>query len=146
MLKFRKMTKEDCERIANLEKENFAHPWSYDSLLKEVDNKMALFISAIVDDAVVGYAGMYKVCDEGDITNVVVDKDYRGKGIASGMIEYLINKAETIGIKDMTLEVRVSNEAAIHLYEKFGFESAGIRPGFYDSPDEDAMIMWKYYH
>ncbi len=143
MLKYREMTEEDCKEVAILEKENFEHPWSFDSLIKEVHNESSVFITAVSDGKVAGYAGMYIVCDEGDITNIVVGEDYRGKGIASGMMDYLIQKADSMKINDMTLEVRVSNLTAIHLYEKFGFVSEGIRPGFYDSPNEDAMIMWR---
>ena len=59
------------------------------------------------------------------------------------MLLELIRQGEEMGIADFTLEVRKSNAAAIHLYEKAGFRSEGIRPGFYDKPKEDAVIMWR---
>jgi hydroxylamine reductase (hybrid-cluster protein) len=71
-----------------------------------------------------------------------------GKGIlVSGhdlkMLEELLRLGAERGITAYTLEVRVSNAPAIRLYEKFGFVSEGIRPGFYEKPTEDAMIMWR---
>lgn len=59
------------------------------------------------------------------------------------MLRHLMKESEQEGIRAFTLEVRVSNAAAIHVYEKLGFVSEGIRPGFYEKPDEDAMILWK---
>ena len=60
------------------------------------------------------------------------------------MLSYLCQKGEEKGIVNFTLEVRAGNQAAIHVYEKSGFVSVGLRPGFYDRPKEDAMIMWRY--
>ena len=60
------------------------------------------------------------------------------------MLQELFVVGESIGVENFTLEVRVSNAPAIHIYEKLGFVSAGVRPRFYEKPVEDAMIMWKY--
>ena len=144
MVTYREMLKEDVQALARLEEDNFPHPWSEQSLLKEVDREESLFVVAEADGTVAGYAGMYLIGDEGDITNLVVDSACRNRGIGHGLMKYLLDKAENKGIKAVTLEVRVSNAGAIRLYEAHGFVSQGIRPGFYDSPREDAMIMWYY--
>ena len=89
-----------------------------------------------------GIAGMRIVCGEGDIDNVAVLPEYRNHGIASSLVEELLKAGKEAGVEEFTLEVRVSNEAAIRVYEKAGFVSEGIRPGFYEDPKEDANIMW----
>ena len=95
-----------------------------------------------MDDRVVGFAGFADICKEGNIDNVVVAKEYRRQGIARRLLQELIASGEDICVQTFTLEVRVSNQSAISLYESMGFVSEGIRPGFYDQPKEDAMIMW----
>ena len=72
-----------------------------------------------------------------------VAADYRKKGIGRKMMEYMLERAKENGMGDCTLEVRVSNQPAIRLYESLGFKGEGVRPGFYDKPKEDALIMWK---
>ena len=79
-----------------------------------------------------------------DITNVAVVEKFRKKGVATELLEQLFLRGYERGIENFTLEVRVGNAPAIHLYEKLGFERSGIRPNFYEKPKEDALIMWKY--
>ncbi|MDE7046332.1 MAG: ribosomal protein S18-alanine N-acetyltransferase, partial [Acetatifactor sp.] len=98
---------------------------------------------ALADGEVAGCCGMTNICQEGNIDNVVVAERFRNRGIACAMLKSLIAAGEEAGITAFTLEVRVSNAAAIHLYEKLGFVSEGIRPRFYEKPTEDARIMWK---
>ena len=85
-----------------------------------------------------------QVLDEADITNVSVDAASRRDGVGESMLQELMRRGEQKGIKAFTLEVRESNLAAISLYQKLGFVSAGIRKNFYDAPKENAVIMWKY--
>lgn len=143
MVQIREMTEDDVSQVAKLEKMYFSTPWSEISLQKELYNKDSLFLVAQYDDKIVGYCGVYLVQDEGDITNVLVEETYRNRGIASIILENMISQLEKKGIYNITLEVRVSNEQAIHLYQKYDFKGEGIRPGFYDKPREDAIIMWR---
>ena len=83
------------------------------------------------------------IAGEGNITNVVIAPEARNQGIGTAMLRHLMAEGNREGLTAYTLEVRVSNVAAIHVYEKLGFESAGIRPGFYEKPVEDAIIYWK---
>lgn len=141
---FRDMTVEDTWQIAELEKDIFSMPWSRESLLHELEGTHgAHYIVAAHESIVVGYAGFWQVFDEAHITNIAVKKEYRRKGIAFRLMAEMDALCQRLGILYQTLEVRVSNEAAIHMYEKTGFVSAGIRPGYYEKPQEDANIMWK---
>ena len=88
-----------------------------------------------------GYIGMYLAADEGEITNVAVDPACRRRGIGEGLLTEMKKRAADHKIARIVLEVRVSNEGAIRLYEKQGFSSVGIRRGFYELPKEDARIM-----
>ena len=89
--------------------------------------------------------GLSKIVGEGYVTNIAVLPEYRRLGIGEKILGYVIDntKAE---LEFISLEVRVSNIAAISLYEKFGFERAGLRKRFYTNPQEDAIIMTKYFN
>lgn len=133
--------------LADIESAAFSEPWSSDALAEELQNPLAVFY--VAEDAktghAVGYLGMHHILDEGYVTNIVVHQDYRRKGIASALINNAVEYAHAHKMKRITLEVRVSNAAAISLYENFRFKRDGIRPNFYDSPKEDAAIYSLYF-
>jgi ribosomal-protein-alanine N-acetyltransferase len=133
----------DIDQIADIESICFSLPWSKASFENELRNELAYYQVAEVADKVVAYMGMWKVIDECHITNVAVLPEYRNKGIASMLIEKMIEICRCSEISAMTLEVRVSNEPAINLYKKHGFVPVGKRPGYYFKPVEDALIMWR---
>ena len=83
------------------------------------------------------------IAGEGDVSNVAVYEEHRGKHIATALMQELLRVGEEKGIRDFTLEVREQNQPAIRLYEHAGFVSEGIRPNFYDKPKDNAVIMWK---
>lgn len=143
MIKIRPMERKDVERISQLEEETFSMPWSRDAFLDMIEKEDARYYVAETDGIVTGGCGVLLIAGEGNITNVVVDRAYRNQGIGTKMLQYLIEDGYRNGLTAFTLEVRVSNEGAIHLYEKLGFSSEGIRKDFYEKPTEDAMIMWK---
>lgn len=123
----------------------FKIPWSRDAFIEEITrNQFAVYLSAMMDGRVIGYAGMWHVCEEGHITNIAVHPEYRRIGIGCRLMEGLIDIARRRGITDMTLEVRASNTAAQKLYMKYGFEQAGRRKSYYADNGEDAIIMWKH--
>jgi len=129
--------------IIVIEKLSFTIPWTKNAFLHELqNNKFAVYLSAKMGDRIVGYAGMWKIFDEGHITNVAVHPEFRRMGIGSMLLERLINLAKRDGITKMTLEVRQSNKAAQALYKKYGFKAAGIRKEYYADNGEDAVIMW----
>lgn len=137
------METEDVSQVSQLEQKYFSLPWSYESILREVKNPHSLFCVAEQDGHIVGYGGMLLIAEEGDITNIVVEEAFRGQGLGRKLMEFLLWEGQQSGIREFTLEVRVSNESAIRLYRSLGFSSEGIRPKFYAQPEEDAYIMWK---
>ncbi|MDF2522861.1 MAG: ribosomal-protein-alanine acetyltransferase [Clostridiales bacterium] len=140
----REMSLEHIDDVMVVEHLSFSIPWSKEAFIEEIsNNQFAHYISAFVGAKVVGYAGMWKVCDEGHITNVAVHPDYRGTGIGSCLIEKLLDMAKSYKIVSMTLEVRKSNLVAQALYSKYGFEVGGFRRRYYADNGEDALIMWK---
>jgi ribosomal-protein-alanine N-acetyltransferase len=140
------MHPDHLDDLAELESLAFARPWSYDALAEELQNPLAVFYVAedVDTERALGYIGMHHILDEGLIANVVVHPGYRRRGVATTLMKEIIEYVENHDITRLTLEVRVSNTPAITLYESLGFERDGLRPGFYDSPKEDAVIYSLY--
>lgn len=146
MITYERMQMNDCERAAKLEGEIFGcDAWTVADFQESLCCDYAVYVVARDDEGepVVACAGVRNMCGDGDITNVLVDKKYRERGIAEHLLQHLMDEGREIGVRNFTLEVRRSNTPAIKLYEKLGFVSEGIRPGFYDNPKEDAVIFWK---
>ena len=132
----------DLDAVSRIEASSFTMPWSRQAFENLLTDPASLYLVAEADGQAVGCCGVMNILGEGDINNVAVDPDYRGRGIARQMLGELLRQGREMGIREFTLEVRVSNAPAIHIYEELGFVSEGIRPGFYEKPREDAMIMW----
>ncbi len=143
MVVYRKMTAEDVPFISRLEEETFSMPWSADSFLEMIGKEDARYYVAEEDGRLLGGCGVLMIAGEGNITNVAIAPEARNRGIGTALLRHLMAEGEREGLTAYTLEVRVSNAAAIHVYEKLGFVSAGVRPGFYEKPVEDALIFWK---
>lgn len=147
-IRIRVATAEDIDAMTELDATCFSAPWSRASFEAELTtNQLAWYLVAeeIISEGVgliIGYAGLWAIEDEGHITNVAVHPDYRRMHLGHILVEMLIDQTRKEGLKRFTLEVRVSNAAAIALYEQFGFVSAGLRKGYYEDNNEDAMIMW----
>lgn len=139
----RKLTEEDVEPLSAIESASFSMPWSAEDFAALLTRDYCVYYVAEVDGEVAGCCGMTNICNEGNIDNVVVAEKFRGQGIATALLERLLEEGDSLGVTAYTLEVRVSNTPAIHVYEKLGFVSEGIRPNFYEKPTEDANIMWK---
>ncbi len=138
------MTAEDIDDAAALESANLGkEAWNRKQLLEALTRDDTIYLVAKKAGRVVGLCGVRNVSGEGEVTNVSVAGDCRGEGIGYKMVKQLLERGRGIGIEDYTLEVRAGNEHAIHLYERLGFKSEGVRPGFYEEPKEDAVIYWK---
>lgn len=135
------MDRSHISQIAQLERECFSTPWTEAMLEEELFNPQASFIVAEDGEGnILGYAGLHVVLDEGYIDNIAVEPDARRHGVASALLD-IYCRFGAVNLAFLTLEVRASNEAAIGLYEKYGFHRAGLRPGYYQQPREDAVIM-----
>ncbi len=141
-MQIRRMTEADLEQVCAIEKETFSDPWSEDDFRNSLLDDKNDYLVVDIDGMIAGYCGFWGVIDEGDIFNVAVRKEYRRQHIGADMLKALIEKGRERGITSFTLEVRLSNEPAIRLYEDLGFQRAGIRKDFYSKPKEDAVIMW----
>ena len=134
----------DIPAMVDIENRSFARPNSEDMFRREIEENPDMdYAIAEIDGKMAGFAGLWRVAGEGHINNVVVAPEYRGRGVGTEIINKLTDDARKAGIKEFTLEVRVSNRAAIGLYEKFGFKKEGIRKGYYQDNGEDALIMWR---
>jgi len=139
-----RMTIDDIENVVNVENDCFSTPWSKDSFVRElVENEIALYLVAKIENIAVGYIGVWRIQNEGHITNVAVHSDFRGMGIGNMLVSELLSLCEKEGINAFTLEVRKSNLVAQNLYKKFQFKDAGVRKGYYQDTKEDAIIMWR---
>ena len=139
----RPLEKADAVCLAELDRKSFSLPWSVAEFEQLTARDYCTYFVAEADGRMVGCAGYVLLCGEADIDKVVVEERFRGQGIASELMRILIDYGEQHGAEAFTLEVRASNEPAIRLYEKYGFVTEGIRPGFYERPVEDAKIMWR---
>ena len=142
-MEFLKMEECHIEAIAELEKICFRDPWSIRSIASELDNPLSTWLVAVENGVVCGYVGSQSVLDGADMMNIAVHPDYRNRGIGQELIRELIALLLKKGVVSLSLEVRVSNESAVCLYHKIGFEVVGKRPAYYRNPREDAYIMRK---
>ena len=139
------MTAEHLDGVEALEKSCFSHPWSRQSLERDLENEQSLFYAAVEDGQVIGYIGMSFVLDEGYIYNVAVDGNHRKNGVGSALIRTLVTHCKKEGFAFLTLEVRESNAAARSLYQHFGFIKVGERKNYYSDPTENAVLMTLYF-
>ncbi|GAB6988128.1 ribosomal protein S18-alanine N-acetyltransferase [Paenibacillus pini] len=142
-LTFRVMKVEDIPNVMVIEHEAFTLPWTEEAFHNElIHNHFARYMIMEWEGHTIGYAGMWTIIDEAHVTNVAVLEAYRGRKWGERLLTELMDMASRMGMIRMTLEVRVSNYVAQHLYQKKGFEPAGLRKGYYSDNQEDAMIMW----
>jgi ribosomal-protein-alanine N-acetyltransferase len=142
MSETRPLTYADLPQVIAIERRAFPTPWSLAMFVLELSKPTGICLAAIEDGQVAGYV----VCSRYDtvwhVMNIAVDDRLRRQGIARRLLETLFAEADAPG-EQYTLEVRVSNDAAIKMYEGFGFRSAGVRRGYYHDNREDALIMWR---
>lgn len=144
MFKIEKMCLYHLDDVMEIETACYGeHHWSRDSFVNEIDNQISEYNVAVNENQkCIGYMGLWKIIDEAHITNLAVHPDFQKQGVARLLIIKAIEKCYEEKIKFITLEVRVSNEKAKKLYEKFGFKSLGVRKKYYQDNNEDAIIMW----
>lgn len=139
----RKMRGNDLPRVMEIELATFTMPWSeatFRGLLRRSDSDLYV---ADVRGAVAGYAVFWSVSDQGELGNVAVAADHRGRGLGRKLVETVLARAAERGVREIFLEVRKSNEGAQNLYRTFGFFEVGKRKNYYLEPVEDALIMKK---
>jgi ribosomal-protein-alanine N-acetyltransferase len=136
----RPMGAADIPTVAALEQVLFTDPWSENAFHEELSAAGHRYLVAEEDGAVVGYGGLLVVGEDTHVVTLGVAPDAQRRGLGTRLMVALVEEALSAGSSHLTLEVRVSNEAAQRLYRRFGFETVGLRRHYYR--DEDALIMW----
>ena len=130
--------------VAEIDRASNGAPWSEASFLREISNPQAHYFVSMDGSTVVGFAGFWTLVDEAHVTTIAVQPEARGKGIVRALMERILVDAAKLGMSCATLEVRISNEKALKLYESLGFVHSGVRKNYYPDNREDAVIMWRY--
>lgn len=137
------MRRRHLRGVLRIEQQVYPRPWTVGVFLSEIGQRSSrIYLVARVGGEVVGYAGLLVMLDDGHVTTIAVDPRWQGRGIASRLLVVLARAALERGARNLTLEVRVTNEGAQHLYRRFGFVPAGLRKGYYAESREDALVMW----
>lgn len=139
------MVLSDLDEVMEIEPVAFgSHHWSRQSFLNELNNPGGHYYVACAEDSgrLCGYSGFWLIGQEAHITTLAVHPDYRRQYVGERLLLNDIHGARRVGARWMTLEVRVSNEAAQNLYYKYGFKSLGLRRNYYQDNNEDAMVLW----
>lgn len=136
---------EHLDAVAELERQCFSLPWSWESFAQELANPNAYYVVVVESGRVLGYGGMRFVMDEFYVDNIAVAPSCRRQGIGRAVLRELIGRARKGNARFLSLEVRPSNEAAVSLYRRLGFVQTGLRKGFYDAPKEDGAIMTLFF-
>ena len=144
-IELRKLQLGDLAAIESIERASYPTPWSRSMFASELAKPSSISLGAFSteDGELVGYLIISRYVDAWHVMNVAVAADWRRRGIATTLLERLFEVTSDDERRGYTLEVRVSNEGAIKLYERLGFRSSGIRRGYYTDNREDALIMWK---
>ncbi len=138
----RPMRSGDVSVVAEIEAGTFTSPWSAQTFQSLLDRPgLELLVMEHERDGVIGYAVLWCILDQGELANVAVVPGLRGRGFGAHLLAEVIARARSRGLATVFLEVRASNESALALYRRFGFEEVGHRKAYYERPREDARIM-----
>lgn len=140
-IEIRPVRYQDIAQIAKLEQQIFSEPWSAESLEEARRREDNIFLAAICEEQVAAYALCYGTMDEGEIPTIATNPSYLHMGIGKELLQSLLQECHKRDIRQVFLEVRVSNEKAQGLYHKCKFEVVGRRKDFYRFPTEDALVM-----
>jgi ribosomal-protein-alanine N-acetyltransferase len=136
---------QDLEGVLAVDDASFTRPWTRAMYESEFLNQATahLYVLRLPECRVAGYIAVWLVVDEVHINNVAVRPEYRGRGLGSALLTFALEEGARHGAPRATLEVRRSNGAARRLYERFGFQVAGVRRDYYSHPTEDALVLWR---
>ncbi len=143
LVHIRPLRLDDLDAIERIEQRAYPTPWSRSMFASELAKPTSISLGAFDGDHLVGYMINARYVDAWHVMNVAIDPNHRRRGIATALIERLFELTRDDERRGYTLEVRVSNEGAIHLYARLGFEARGVRRGYYTDNREDALIMWR---
>ena len=133
------MNEKNYKDVSIIAKKTLTEGWSEETYFKQISNPVDHTFLALVNNIPAGFISTWIVADECEINNIAVDENFRKKGIASSLMRKILQDFKNV--KKYFLEVRKSNQRAINLYKKFGFEIVGERKDFYTQPTENALLM-----
>jgi [ribosomal protein S18]-alanine N-acetyltransferase len=144
-VEFRRLELRDLNAIEDIERASYPTPWSRSMFAGELAKPSSLSLGAFESESgeLLGYLIISRYVDAWHVMNVAVAPDHRRRKIATMLLDRLFELTAGEGRRGYTLEVRVSNDVAIRLYERAGFKPRGIRRGYYTDNREDALIMWR---
>lgn len=141
-LRLHALKPEDIDRLMEIERQCFTSHWTREALECELNNACAFYVVGSSGPEIVGYGGEWIIMDEAHITTLAVDPSRHGQRFGERLLIALLQEARYRGARRATLEVRVSNTAALRLYAKYEFETVAIRRKYYQDTNEDALVMW----
>jgi ribosomal-protein-alanine N-acetyltransferase len=137
------MRRRHVRSVLRIEQQVYPRPWSHSLFLSELALRQTRsYLVARVGRDVVGYAGLMMSAEDGHITTIAVDPGWHRHKIATRLMVSVARDALLRFAKNLTLEVRLSNLPAQHLYRRFGFAPVGVRKNYYQETNEDALVMW----
>jgi ribosomal-protein-alanine N-acetyltransferase len=139
----RPLTTAELGPIERIERRSYPTPWSRSMFASEIAKPSSICLGAFENGDLLGYLIISRYVDAWHVMNIAVDPDYRGRGVARALFDRLFELTAGDDTRGYTLEVRVSNQEAIRLYDRLGFRSKGVRRGYYTDNREDALIMWR---
>ncbi len=142
-MQIRKMEQADIKAVMGVDQKSFSSPWNEEIFTHEVnENDYAHYFIVETKEKIIGYAGLWIVYEDAQITNIALLEEYRGFKIGEKLFGYVLQYAIQQGAERLSLEVRMSNIVAQNLYHKFGLVPGGIRKKYYTDDNEDALVMW----
>ncbi|MEW6162266.1 MAG: ribosomal protein S18-alanine N-acetyltransferase [Nitrospirota bacterium] len=137
----RDMHASDIPEVLRIERMSFTTPWSEAAFFNEIHDPYSITKVAVLEDEVIGYICVNHMINEGHILNLAVHPDLRRRGIATALVEEVLDELRGKGCRSLYLEVRISNLGARRFYERLGFRPVDVRRDYYTFPREDAVIM-----
>lgn len=145
MITVRQINDSEIDAVHKIEQESFSQPWTKQMMLDANNAEKSVILAAKEDNVILGYATAHYVLDEGYLDNLAVKAGCMSNGVGTKIMQSLIDWCKEHSLAFLTLEVRQSNTAARHLYEKMGMKQVGYRKNFYSKPQEDAVLMTVYF-
>lgn len=138
----RRLVPEDVDAVVAIETQAFTSPWRRETFLDLFGRpNLEMLVMEDREEGIIGYAILWCIMDQGELANMAVTPEFRGRGLGRLLLSRVLETARERGIEAVFLEVRVSNERASRLYERFGFVDVGTRRDYYEHPREDARVM-----
>jgi [ribosomal protein S18]-alanine N-acetyltransferase len=140
-IRARAMTESDLDRVLEIERSSFTMPWTEATFRGLLRRRDAHLFVAEASSEVLGYAVVWVVVDQAELGDIAVAADWRGRGLGRLLLDTVLERARREGVRQLFLEVRPSNEGALRLYQRYGFEEVGRRRNYYSDPREDALVL-----